>query len=120
MVRIASKQPRKQRKARYNAPHHQRGSLMHASLAKDLREQYQKRSTRVIHGDTVKVMRGSYAGHEGVVDIVKMKKLHIIVDGVTVKKADGTEVPLPVDPSNVMIVKLNLDDGLREEILKRK
>ena len=120
MVRIASKQPRKQRKARYNAPHHQRGSLMHATLAKDLREKYQKRSTRVIHGDTVKVMRGSYAGHEGVVDIVMMKKLHIIVDGVIVKKADGTEVPRPVDPSNVMIVKLNLDDRRREEILKRK
>ena len=120
MVRIASKQPRKQRKARYNAPHHQRGSLMHATLAKDLRERYQKRSARVIHGDTVRVMRGSYAGHEGVVDIVMMKKLHIIVDGVTVKKADGTEVPRPVDPSNVMIVKLNLDDKLREEILKHK
>ena len=120
MVRIASKQPRKQRKARYNAPHHQRGSLMHANLAKDLREQYQKRSARVVHGDTVRVMRGSYVGHEGVVDIIKMKKLQIVVDGVTVKKADGTEVPRPVDPSNVMIVKLNLDDAHREEILKRK
>jgi len=120
MVRIASKQPRKQRKARYNAPHHQRGSLMHASLSKDLREQYKKRSARVIHGDTVRVMRGAFAGHEGIIDIVLMKKLQIVVDGVIVKKTDGTEVPRPVDPSNVMIVKLNLDDGRREEILKRK
>jgi len=120
MVRIASKQPRKQRKARYNAPLHERGSLMHSMLAKDLREKYQKRSTRVIHGDTVKVMRGSYAGHEGVVDTVLMKSLQIIVDGVVIKKADGTEVPRPVDPSNVMIIRLNLDDNRREEILKRK
>jgi len=120
MVRIASKQPRKQRKARYNAPLHQRGSLMHSALAKDLKEKYQKRSARVINGDTVKVMRGSYAGHEGLVESVLMKKLQIIIDGVVVKKADGTEVPRPVDPSNVMIMRLNLDDNHREEILKRK
>ena len=29
-------------------------------------------------------------------------------------KADGTEVPRPIDPSNVQITKLNLKDERRE------
>ena len=40
-----------------------------------------------------------------------------MVDGVSVKKADGTEVPRPVDPSNVMITDLNLEDKRREQKL---
>jgi len=117
MVRIASKQPRKQRKARYNAAHHERGSLLHAPLSKELREKYNKRSVRVIKGDTVKVVRGDHSGTSGSVDIVVPKKARIIVDGVSVKKADGTEVPRPLDPSNVIITELNLEDKRREQKL---
>ena len=39
-----SKQPRKQRKALYNAPAHARGKHLSASLSKDLREKVGKRS----------------------------------------------------------------------------
>jgi large subunit ribosomal protein L24 len=117
MVRIISSQPRKQRKARYTAPAHSRGSFLSAPLAKTLREQYKRRSSRVIKGDTVRMTRGSQKGTEGVVDEVDMKALRIWVHGVTGTKADGTEVPRPVDPSNVQIVKLNLKDPKREEKL---
>ena len=117
MVRVISSQPRKQRKARYNAPHHMRGSLLHASLSKTLKEQYKRRSIRVIKGDKVKVLRGDHAGTEGLVDIVMAKDARIVVDGVSVKKADGTEVPRPVDPSNVMIIDLNTKDKRREQKL---
>jgi len=117
MVRVISSQPRKQRKARYNAPHHMRGSLLHASLSKELREKYKRRSMRIIKGDRVKVLRGDHSGSEGVVDLVLTKKARIVVDGVSVKKADGTEVPRPLDPSNVMITEFNLKDKLREEKL---
>ena len=71
MVRIVSKQPRKQRKARYNAPNHTRGRFLSASLAPELRGKYNTRRTRVIKGDTVKVLRGDFAGEEGVVDAVE-------------------------------------------------
>ncbi len=117
MVRIASKQPRKQRKARYNAAHHERGSLLHAPLSKELREKYHQRSVRVIKGDTVKVVRGDHVGTSGSVDYVETKKSQIIVDGVSVKKADGTEVPRPIDPSNVIVTELNLEDKRREQKL---
>jgi large subunit ribosomal protein L24 len=117
MVRVISSQPRKQRKARYNAPYHMRGSLLHAPLSKELREKHKRRSVRVIKGDSVKVLRGDYSGKEGVVDFVATKSSKIIVDGVSVKKADGTEVPRPIDPSNVVIIELNLDDKRRDKKL---
>ncbi len=114
MVRVISKQPRKQRKARYTAPIHQKGRFLSAPLAPALREKYSTRRTRVITGDTVKVFRGDFAGEEGIVDGVDMNKCKLLVHGVMVTKADGTEVPRPVDPSNVQITKLNLKDKLRE------
>jgi large subunit ribosomal protein L24 len=114
MVRTNSTQPRKQRKARYTAPAHIRGNYLTAPLSKTLREQYKKRSLRVITGDTVKMTRGSAAGHEGLVDEVDTQNLKIWVHGVTGTKADGTEVPRPVDASKVEIVKLNLKDPRRE------
>ncbi|MDD1724718.1 MAG: 50S ribosomal protein L24 [Methanospirillum sp.] len=117
MVRVISSQPRKQRKARYNAPHHMRGSLLHATLSKELQGKYKRRSIRVIKGDTVKVLRGDHSGTEGLVDLVNTKESRIVVDGISVKKADGTEVPRPVDPSNVVITELNLADKRREQKL---
>ncbi|MGD9490654.1 MAG: 50S ribosomal protein L24 [Methanoregulaceae archaeon] len=108
MVRIESKQPRKQRKARYTAPAHLRNRFLHAPLESSLREEYKTRSARVVKGDTVKVMRGEAAGTERVVDLVDTKRCKIVVQGVSIPKADGTEMPRPVDPSNVQITKLNL------------
>jgi len=117
MVRVISSQPRKQRKARYNAPQHVRGSLLHAALSKELQGQYKRRNIRVIKGDTVKVLRGDHAGSVGLVDFVITKDARIVVDGVSVKKADGTEVPRPIDPSNVVITVLKLEDKRREQKL---
>ncbi|MFQ6054749.1 MAG: 50S ribosomal protein L24 [Methanosarcinales archaeon] len=117
---MVSIQPRKQRKARYQAPLHKKQKFMGAHLSKDLRDTYGKRSVHVIKGDTVKIMRGDHKGHEGKVQSVDLKRERIYVDGVIVTKADGTEVPRPIHPSNVMITKLNLKDELREKIIKRK
>ena len=114
MVRIISAQPRKQRKIRFDAPAHVRGDFLRAPLAKPLRDQYKRKNFRVVTGDTVKMTRGSAVGQEGVVDKVCTKSYKIWVHGVTGTKADGTEVPRPVDPSNVQIVKLNLKDPKRE------
>ena len=114
MVLSTSIQPRKQRKARYNAPLHLRTKLLGAPLSPQLREKHSgKRTVRVVTGDTVKVMRGDFAGDEGVVDMVDVKNAKIIVHGVAITKADGTEKPRKVDPSNVMVTKLNLKDPKR-------
>lgn len=120
MARISSIQPRKQRKFRYNAPIHIRGAFLNAPLAADLREKYGKRSFRVVTGDTVKVLRGESKGTEGVVDKVDVKNSKVIVHGVSIKKANGEDAPKPIDPSKVMITKLNTKDSIRMSRLEVK
>jgi len=118
MVRIESKQPRKQRKARYQAPSHVKTKYLNAPLSAVLKEKYKKKTLRVIKGDTVKVTRGDFVGDEGLVDAVDTKKSKIVVHGVSLTKADGTEVPRLIDASNVQITKLNLTDTRRQEKLE--
>ncbi len=117
---MSSTQPRKQRKERYNAPLHRRQKYMRAPLSKDLREELKKRNAQVRKGDTVKVMRGDHAGTEGDVEEVDLKRCTIKVAGVSNYRADGTEVPRPLHPSNVVITKLNLEDAEREKIFARR
>ena len=114
-----SKQPRKQRKARYNAPLHIRHKFMNALLSEELRDKYEKRSFPVRKGDTVKVMRGDDKGKEGKVRSVDLKRERITVEGVVVARSDLSEVPRPIHPSNVMITKLELKDKQRESALMR-
>jgi len=120
MIIMNSKQPRKQRKERYNAPLHLRQKYMRAPLSKDLREELKKRNAQVRKGDTVKVLRGDNAGTEGEVEEVNLKKCTIKVHGVSNFRADGTEVPRTIHPSNVVITKLDLEDPEREKIFARR
>ncbi len=45
-----------------------REKLLGANLSENLRNQHNKRSMRVIKGDTVRILRGEYAGIEGKVE----------------------------------------------------
>jgi len=65
-------------------------------------------------------MRGDRRGLEGKITRVDRKNYKILVEGVTREKVDGTTIPVPIHPSKVMIVNLNLDDKWRREVLKRK
>lgn len=116
---MVSKQPRKQRKARFTAPLHIRQKFMGARLSKELSKQYGTRSASVITGDTVKVMRGDFKGTEGKVDAVSLKDGTIEVNGVISTKVDGTEVPRSINPSNVMIIKLETKDERRASSIKK-
>ena len=108
-----SKQPRKQRKALYNAPAHARGKHLSASLSKDLRAKVGKRSLPVRTGDKVRVVRGDFKGHEGEVLTVDYTSYKVTIEEVTLSKPDGTAVFLPVDPSNLMIIDANTKDDRR-------
>ena len=116
----SSAKPSKQRKALYNAPLHLRRKLMTAPLSRELREKYGIRRLPVRKGDVVKIMRGSWKGHEGKVVRVDLRKLRIYIEGVQMKKADQTPVYYSIHPSKVMIVKLDLSDKWRKEIIERK
>ncbi len=114
-----SRQPRKQRKSLHQAPLHQRHKKLAAHLAEPLLVKYNRRSLPVVKGDTVRVMRGAYTGHEEKVASVDLTMMKVTVEGVTNMKADGTRVARPVDASNLLITKLNLTDARRRERLTR-
>ncbi len=115
-----SKQPKKQRKALFRAPLHKRQKLMSAPLSPELREKFGIRNLPVRKGDTVRVMRGTWAGHEGKVVRVDLRKTRIYIDGVTVRKADGTPKFYPIHPSKVMIISLDTSDKRRMAIIERR
>ena len=108
-----SKQPRKQRKALYNAPAHARGKHLSASLSKDLRAKVGKRSLPIRTGDKVSVVRGDFKGHEGEVLSVDYTSYKVTIEDVTLSKPDGTATFLPVDPSNLMIIDADTKDDRR-------
>jgi large subunit ribosomal protein L24 len=119
---MVSKQARKQRKALYNAPVHVRRRNVSAHLSDELMKQTNTHSSRVIVGDTVKVLRGDEGvkGVEGKVSDVNTKTGRIIIEGITMPKADGTMKARPVHSSNVIITKLDLTDPWRKERLHHK
>ncbi|MDD3753934.1 MAG: 50S ribosomal protein L24 [Methanobacterium sp.] len=115
-----SKQPRKQRKLRYQAPLHLRHKMMSVTLNPELREEYQKRSLPIRKGDTVKVLRGDFKDHEGKVEKVDMKHFRLMIEGMSIQKPDGNQIYHPIHPSNLMIVEVKMDDEERSEIIERK
>ena len=108
-----SKQPRKQRKALYNAPAHARGKHLSATLSKELRADLGKRTLPIRSGDKVRVLRGDFKGHEGEVLEVDYGSYKVTIEEVTLSKPDGTAVFLPVDPSNLMIIDADTKDDRR-------
>ena len=115
-----SKQQRKQRKYRYNAPLHIKNKFMSAHLSKELRQKHKKRSFSVRKGDKVQVMRGQFKKKIGKIERIDIKKSRAYITGIETIKKDGTKTLYPINPSNLMIVELNLDDKKRSEALKRK
>lgn len=109
----SSKQPRKQRKYVAKAPLHIKKKFVSANLSKELREKHKLRSAPVRKDDVVKVMRGKFKGKQGKVLEVNLKSSRIVVEGLQVKKMDGSKVNTRLQPSNVRIIELNLNDKKR-------
>jgi large subunit ribosomal protein L24 len=117
---IGSKQPRKQRKYRANAPNHLRHKLMSANLSKELRKKYEKRSFPIVKDDTVKIMNGEFKGKTGKIEVIDTKKLRASIAGIGRVKKDGAKVAAWFDVSNLQIKELHLEDKKRREALERK
>ena len=109
--------PGKQRLYRYNAPLHIKQKFMHTHLSKELRQKYGVRNLQLRTGDKVKILRGQFAKKEGKVERVNLKRERVIVTGIDNIKKDGTKIPFPLHPSNLMIIDLNLEDKKRKSKL---
>ncbi|MBD3310437.1 50S ribosomal protein L24 [Candidatus Woesearchaeota archaeon] len=117
---IRSKQPRKQRKYRLNAPMHIKKNFLSAHLSKDLRKKHSARSIFLKKGDKVKVMRGQFRKKIGTVDRIDLQNSKAYVTGIETVKKDGSKIMYPLQPSNLMITDLKLDDKKRQKMLDRK
>ena len=103
----ASKQPRKQRKYRANAPLHIRKKFVNANLSKELREKQGKRNMQLKKGDNVKVMRGKFKGKQGKILEISLKNSKVIIEGLQTKKQDGSKANIKMQPSNLQIIELS-------------
>ena len=120
---MKSIQPRKQRKAVFDAPWHRRRRLMSAHLSEGYLEEKKRKLPRAVpvrKGDVVKIMRGDDAGKEGKVATVDYRSSRILIEGITHAKSDGTQVAKPIHPSNVVITKLDESDPLRLKRFKEE
>jgi large subunit ribosomal protein L24 len=102
------------------APKHIRDKNICSTLSDDLREQYKRRSIRVIKGDTVQVMRGEYAGIEGKVEKVNTSRGTLSIEGVQREKVRGGNVKVQIHSSKVRVSGLNLDDKYRQDRVRRQ
>ncbi|MFH1586922.1 MAG: 50S ribosomal protein L24 [Candidatus Diapherotrites archaeon] len=113
---VKSKKPKKQRKAHYNAKLHVKRKQFSAHLSTELRKALGKRSLPVRTGDKVKVMRGKNKKFSGKILRLNRAKNQVFIEKLNRKKSDGTEILIPIRPSNLMLVELDRSDEKRMKV----
>src|SRR3989344_2812303 len=106
----SSKSKRKQRKYRFQSPFHIRHALISANLSKELRKKYGKRSFSLRKGDEVLIKQGEFKKKKGKITKINSYNLKVYIEGIQRSKKDGTKVDIPLEPSNLQITELNLED----------
>jgi large subunit ribosomal protein L24 len=95
------------------------GRTISSTLSDNLREQYRRRSCRVVKGDNVRVLRGEYSGIEGKVEKVNTARGSLSIEGIQREKIKGGNVKVQIHSSNVIITGLNFDDKRRQKSLEK-
>lgn len=92
---------------------HKLDKMLGASLGEELRDQYKKKTVRIVKGDSVMVVRGEYQGRGGKVEQVNTERGTLHIEGMQREKIRGGQVKVPIHASNVKITALNLQDKRR-------
>jgi large subunit ribosomal protein L24 len=111
-------QPRRQRKALYEAHSAERHKRMSVALSRELRTRFGRRQVPLRKGDTVRILSGSYKGREERVAKVIRRDYTVTLDNVTGKAGDQKLKPQPIRLAHLLIVRLNLSDPWRRRVLK--
>lgn len=91
-----------------------------SNLSDNLKKDYNKKSFRIVKGDTVKIMRGEYKGVEGKIEKINTLKGRLSIEGVQREKIKGGQVKVQIHASNVQITSLHLDDAYRKNKIGNK
>jgi large subunit ribosomal protein L24 len=110
---MLSSKPRKSRKAFMEMPSHKRVKKVSGHASEKVKKETGKRAVSLRKGDIVKVVRGNFKGKTGKIVNINHAKLKITIDGVKRKKSDGTEILMPIDPSNIIVQELDKSDAKR-------
>lgn len=102
----------------HNAPLHKKRKWISSHLAENLLLKYDRRSLPVVKGDTVKIMRGNFRGHEDKIVKVNVRDQTVEIEGVTITTAKGTKLAKPIHASTLLITKLNVTDKWRRRKLE--
>lgn len=116
----SSKQRRKQRKFRFNAPLHIQRKFLSVKLSKDLKTKYNKRNLIIKKGDKIKILRGGFKKQMGKIVKVNTKKSTVYIENIQNIRKDGTKNFYPIHASNLMLLELNMEDKRRKKLLERK
>jgi len=65
-------------------------------------------------------MRGKYKKKQGKITEVKIKSGKIYIEGIQIKKQDGSKANVPIKASNLQIISLNLEDKKRSAKIERR
>jgi len=82
-------------------------------LSAELRKKYGCRAVRVIKGDKVTVLKGSYKKKVTKVQMVSVKRTRVYLEGLEVTRKEGSKKLVSFEPSNLMITELHLEDKAR-------
>ncbi len=115
----SSRKPKKQRKYAAKAPLHIKRSFLNANLSKELRKRYERRSFTLKKGDVVKIMRGNFKKKTGKIVKVDTKNMKAEIEGIQMKKQDGSKVNVKFNPAFLQITELNIEDKKRNESIIR-
>ncbi len=97
-----------ERKKYYSEKIHKKKNRLHVHLSKDLQAKMKpkKRAVLVRKGDSVKIMRGPGKGKSAKVLSVSTIKRKVYLEGIAAKTLRGREVPIAIEPSNLVLVGL--------------
>ncbi|RNJ77761.1 MAG: 50S ribosomal protein L24 [Nitrosopumilus sp. D6] len=91
-----------------------------AALSKDLQKKYKKHSVRITVGDSIKIVRGEFAGVDGKVSKVSVENGTIAIEGLKKEKSKGDKFDVYIHASNVIITSLNTENWWRIARLEGK
>lgn len=115
-----SSKPGKQRKRQVFASAHVKRKMLVSPVSDDLYQKHRVRKLSVRTGDSVRIVRGDFAGLEGKVETIDYSSGKLYVEGMTREKAAGVASKLPVHVSKVLLTNLNLSDKWRSGLLSEK
>ena len=116
-----SSHPRKTRNQQiYYAAMQTASKQLSASLSKELRKKYGKRSSRIVEGDTAKIVRGEFTGVDGKVTKISIPDRGVNIEGVKKEKLKGDKFDVYVHTTNIILTALSTSDKWRINKLEGK